>query len=51
LRYRNAKQAFLSFDKELLKKEILLRGITQEEWNDFFIRGYVSQGTGKDLKT
>lgn len=51
IKYLNAKQAFRSFDKELLKREILLRGISQEEWNDFFVDGYVSQGTGKDPKT
>jgi type II secretory ATPase GspE/PulE/Tfp pilus assembly ATPase PilB-like protein len=50
-KYQYAKQTFQHFDKEILKKEILARGITQEEWTDFFTNGYITQGTGKDPKT
>lgn len=50
-KYQYAKKTFVNFDKEILKKEILSRGITQEERSDFFTKGYISQGTGKDPKT
>jgi hypothetical protein len=51
MKYQYARQTFQHFDKEILKKEIFARGITQEEWTDFFTNGYVTQGTGKDPKT
>ena len=50
-KYIYAKKTFLHFDKEMLKKEILSREITQQERTDFFVQGYISQGTGKDPKT
>jgi type IV pilus assembly protein PilB len=50
-KYQYAKKTFQNFDKEILKKEILSRGITQEQRLDFFTNGYISQGTGKDPKT
>lgn len=50
-KYQYAKQTFQNFDKEILKKEILARWITQEAWSDFFTNGYIAQGTGKDPKT
>lgn len=50
-KYLYARKTFQNFDKEILKKEIISRGITQEQWSDFFSHGYVSQGTGKDPKT
>ena len=50
-KYLVARDTFTKFDKELLKKEILLRGISQEQWNDFFLKGYISVGTGKDPAT
>ncbi|MDR0651606.1 MAG: Flp pilus assembly complex ATPase component TadA [Candidatus Peribacteria bacterium] len=50
-KYQYAKQTFQDFDKEILKKEILSRGITQAEWSDFFTNGYITQGTGKDPQT
>jgi len=37
VKFRNAKNSFRMFDKDLLKRELSLRGITQEEWNDFFV--------------
>ncbi|MDR3168728.1 MAG: GspE/PulE family protein [Candidatus Peribacteria bacterium] len=51
LKYQYAKKTFQNFNKDVLKKEILMRGITQEQWSDFFVNGYISQGTGKDPKT
>jgi type IV pilus assembly protein PilB len=50
-KYLYAKKTFQNFDKELLKKEIYARGITQQQWTDFFMNGYISQGTGKDPTT
>jgi len=29
------KESFRNFDKDALKKEIISRGISQEQWNDF----------------
>jgi hypothetical protein len=37
-KFRNAKKSFQTFDKEQLKKELQLREISQEEWNDFFVK-------------
>ena len=34
---------FQTFDKEQLKKELQLREISQEEWNDFFVKGYIME--------
>jgi len=38
IKFRNAKNSFRNFDKDLLKKELKLRDISQEEWNDFFVK-------------
>lgn len=51
MKYRNAKQSFRTFDKEILKKELALRGVSQEEWNDFFVNWYITEWSGKDPKT
>lgn len=50
-KYLYAKNTFTNFDKEALKKEIALREISQQERTDFFVEGYITQGTGKDPKT
>ncbi|HRU50124.1 MAG TPA: GspE/PulE family protein, partial [Candidatus Absconditabacterales bacterium] len=42
-----AKKTFSNFDKELLKKEIFSRGITQEQWSKFIIEGKMLKGTGE----
>ena len=46
--YRFAKESFRNFDKEALKKEIISRGITQQQWNDFINNGMIYIGSGKD---
>ncbi len=51
MKFRNAKKSFRTFDKDILKKELALRGITQEERNDFFVKWYITEWTGKDPKT
>jgi hypothetical protein len=38
VKFKNAKNSFRVFDKDLLKKELQLRNISQEEWNDFFVK-------------
>jgi len=50
-KYEYAKKSFLNFDKEQLKNEIIKRGITQKEWDQFIKEGIVSQGSGKDPQT
>ncbi len=45
------KKSFINFDKDALKKEIISRWITQEEWNGFMNEWYVYHGTGKDPET
>lgn len=50
-KFRNAKKSFQTFDKEQLKKELQLREISQEEWNDFFVKWYVMEWSWKDPKT
>ena len=50
-KFRNAKKSFQKFDKEQLKKELQLREISQEEWNDFFVKWYVMEWSWKDPKT
>ncbi|HOG15106.1 MAG TPA: GspE/PulE family protein [Candidatus Absconditabacterales bacterium] len=42
-----AKKIFSNFDKDLLKKEIVSRGITKEQWSRFMIEGKMLKGTGK----
>ena len=51
VKFKNAKNSFRVFDKDLLKKELQLRNISQEEWNDFFVKWYVTQWTWKDPQT
>jgi type II secretory ATPase GspE/PulE/Tfp pilus assembly ATPase PilB-like protein len=51
MKYQYAKKTFQNFNKDSLKKEIISRGITKEQRSDFFINGYISQGTGKDPQT
>ena len=51
MKFKNAKNSFRTFDKDLLKRELWLRNISQEEWNDFFVNWYVMEWTGKDPKT
>ena len=46
-----AQNALRKFDKELLKRELLLRWVTQEQRNDFFMNGYINQWTGVDPAT
>ena len=40
-RYTYAKESFRNFEKEALKKEILSRGINQQQWNDFINNGLI----------
>lgn len=50
-RWKFAKASFKNFDPDLLKKEIVARGITQKQWNDFITDGLVSVWTWKDPTT
>ena len=50
-KYIFAKESFRNFDKEALKKEVLSRGITQQQRNDFITNGLMYTGSGKDPKT
>ena len=47
-KYIFAKESFRNFDKDALKKEILSRGITQQQRDDFINNAMVYIGTGKD---
>ncbi|MEI8008630.1 MAG: hypothetical protein WCI00_04415 [bacterium] len=47
-KYKFAKESFRNFDKDTLKKEILSRGITQQQRDDFINNAMISTGTGKD---
>lgn len=49
--YRFAKESFKNFDKEALKKEIISRGITQQQRSDFVNNGILYTGSGKDPTT
>ena len=42
-KFAYAKESFRNFDKELLKKEVVSRNITEKEWNDFINDGLVTQ--------
>ena len=42
-----AKKIFSNFDKDLLKKEIVSRGITKEQWSRFMIEWKMLKWTGK----
>lgn len=50
-KYLFAKESFRNFDKETLKKEIISRGITQQQRNDFVNNAMITVGTGKDPET
>ncbi|MCF7835387.1 GspE/PulE family protein [Candidatus Gracilibacteria bacterium] len=50
-RIEYVKESFRNFDKDALKKEVISRGISQQQWNDFMNEGYVYAGTGKDPET
>lgn len=51
VKWEHAKKAFADMDKEILKEEIKLRGISKQEWDDFFQEWLVSYGTGKNKET
>ena len=46
-----AKESFRNFDKELLKKEVVSRNISEQQRNTFINDGLVTVGTGKDPQT
>jgi len=46
-----AKDSFTNFNQDLLKKEILARNITQEQWDTFIQKGMIEIGSGKDPET
>lgn len=50
-KYKFAKESFRNFDKEALKKEILSRGINQQQRNDFINNEMTYIGNGKDPVT
>ena len=50
-KYKFARESFRNFDKEALKKEIISRGINQQQRNGFINNGMVYVGSGKDPKT
>jgi type II secretory ATPase GspE/PulE/Tfp pilus assembly ATPase PilB-like protein len=50
-KYKYAKESFRNFDKEALKKEIISRGINQQQRNDFINNALIYTGSGKDPKT
>ncbi|MFA7298292.1 MAG: GspE/PulE family protein [Candidatus Absconditabacterales bacterium] len=50
-KYKFAKESFRNFDKEALKKEIISRGITQQQRNDFINNSLIYTGSGKDPVT
>lgn len=47
-KYKFAKESFRNFDKEALKKEIISRGIDQQQRNDFINNATTYIWTGKD---
>ncbi|MEI6672577.1 MAG: hypothetical protein WCL02_04450 [bacterium] len=47
-KYKFAKESFRNFDKEALKKEILSRGIDQQQWDNFTNNAIMYTGSGKD---
>ena len=50
-KFAYAKESFRNFDKELLKKEVISRNITEQTRNEFINDGMVTMGTGKDPQT
>ena len=49
--YLNAIETFKEFDREALKNELISRGITAQQWNEFIKQGIVTVATGKDPQT
>ena len=49
--YLNALETFKEFDREALKHELISRGITAQQWNEFIKQGIVTVATGKDPQT
>ena len=49
--YLNALETFKEFDREALKNELISRGITAQQWNEFIKQGIVTVATGKDPQT
>lgn len=47
-KYTDAKDCFRNYDKEIMKKEIISRWISQQEWNDFINEWFIYSWTGKD---
>lgn len=50
-KYFFAKESFRNFEKEALKKEIISRGINQQQRNDFINNGLIYVGSGKNPDT
>ena len=49
---QHAKKTFVNFDKDLLKKEIVARWITNEQWTKFITQWVITKWSGKvDWKT
>jgi len=46
-RREHAKKTFVNFDKELLKKEIMARWITKDQWSKFMLEWKVLKWTGE----
>ncbi|MCS6982960.1 MAG: GspE/PulE family protein [Candidatus Absconditabacterales bacterium] len=49
--YERTKACFGSMDREALKQEIIMRGISPAQWTEYINEGWVTQGSGKDLHT
>jgi len=49
--YLNALETFKEFDRDALKNELISRGITAQQWNEFIKQGIVTVATGKDPQT
>ena len=49
--YLNALETFKEFDREALKNELISRGITAQQWNEFIKQGIVTVATGRDPQT
>lgn len=50
-KYLNALETFKEFDRTALRDELVSRGITGQQWNDFIKEGIITVGTGKDPKS
>ena len=49
--YLNALETFKECDREALKNELISRGSTAQQWNEFIKQGIVTVATGKDPQT